>query len=86
MTAKYFSLFLAKRLKKGLGNIIDEELAGFMQGRNIHNNISLVVDMTDYNRCNSSVKLAYGTTQRFQLQQGLKQECYIFICIGHIRK
>lgn len=50
---KIFSLILAKRLKTGLGNIIDEEQAGFTQGRNIHNNISLVVDMTDYNRCNS---------------------------------
>lgn len=46
---KIFSLILAKRLKRGLEDIIDEEQSGFMHGRNIHNNIRLILDMIDYN-------------------------------------
>lgn len=120
---KIFALIFGKRLKAALENIIDEEQSGFMSGRNIHNNIRLILDMIDYeyfipdeslilfidfykafdtiehgfifkvieflgfgdfflnaiqtlyNGCNSSVKMSHGTTQRFQLQRGLKQGC-----------
>lgn len=47
--AKLFAMIFAKRLKLGLEDIIDEEQSGFMPGRNICNNIRLVLDMIDYN-------------------------------------
>ncbi|CAJ1069845.1 unnamed protein product [Xyrichtys novacula] len=47
--AKLFALIFAKRLKIGLVDIIDEEQSGFMPGRNIVNNIRLILDMIDYN-------------------------------------
>lgn len=47
--AKIFALIFAKRLKLGLNEIIDEEQSGFMPGRNITNNIRLILDMIDYN-------------------------------------
>lgn len=47
--AKLFAMIFAKRLKIGLDDLIDEEQSGFMHGRNICNNIRLVLDMIDYN-------------------------------------
>ncbi len=47
--AKLFALIFAKRLKTGLADIIDDEQSGFMPGRNIVNNIRLILDMIDYN-------------------------------------
>lgn len=47
--AKLFALVFAKRLKKGLEEIIEEEQSGFMTGRHISNNIRLILDMTEYN-------------------------------------
>lgn len=44
-----FALIFAKRLKPGLNEIIDEEQSGFVPGRNITNNIWLILDMIDYN-------------------------------------
>lgn len=46
---KIFSLILTKRLQTGHEDLIDGEQSGFMQGRNIHNNIRLILDMIDYN-------------------------------------
>lgn len=46
---KLFALIFAKRLKRGLENIIDEEQTGFIHGRHISNNIRLILDMIDYN-------------------------------------
>lgn len=42
--AKIFAQIFAKRLKSGLDDIIDEEQSGFMPGRNIGNNIRLILD------------------------------------------
>ena len=42
-------MIFARRLKKGLNKIIDEEQSGFMQGHHIKNNIRLFLDMIDYN-------------------------------------
>lgn len=42
-------MIFAKRLKSRLYDIIDEEQPGFMHGRNICNNIHLMLDMIDYN-------------------------------------
>lgn len=47
--AKLFALVFARRLKKGLEEIIEEEQSGFMTGRHISNNIRLILDMIDYN-------------------------------------
>ena len=47
--AKMFALVFAKRLKLRLNEIIGEEQSGFMPGRNITNNIQLILDMIDYN-------------------------------------
>lgn len=47
--AKLLALVFARRLKKGLNEIIDEEQSGFMTGRHISNNIRLILDMIDYN-------------------------------------
>lgn len=46
---KIFAMVFAKRLKAGLNYIIDEEQSGFIPGRNIWNNIRLILDMIDYN-------------------------------------
>jgi len=123
--AKLFALIFAKRLKKGLENIIDEEQTGFIQVRHISNNIRKILDMVDYNDyvlddsfilfidfhkafdtiehtflfkaidffgfgnyfqkaiktlykgCNSSVKLARGTSGRFEIGRGIRQGCPI---------
>lgn len=42
-------MVFAKRLKLGLDDINDEEQSGFMPGKNICNNIRLILDMIDYN-------------------------------------
>lgn len=47
--AKIFAMIFAKRLKLGLDDLIGEEQSGFMPGRNICNNIRLILDMIDYN-------------------------------------
>lgn len=49
LCAKLFALVFAKRLKIGLADIIDDEQSGFVPGRNIINNIRLILDMIDYN-------------------------------------
>lgn len=45
---KMFSLVYAKRLKKGLEEIISETQTGFMANRHISSNIRLVLDLLDY--------------------------------------
>uniref|UniRef100_A0A3P9LHW9 Reverse transcriptase domain-containing protein n=1 Tax=Oryzias latipes TaxID=8090 RepID=A0A3P9LHW9_ORYLA len=134
--AKIFALIFAKRLKPGLDNIIDEEQSGFMPGRNIANNIRLILDMIDYNEyikddsfilfvdfykafdtishsfmirvikefgfgkrflkaievlyngCNSSIKLAHGTTPRFDINRGIRQGCplspFLFLLVAQV--
>ena len=47
--ATIFASIFARRLKLGLNDIIDEEQSGFMPGRNIINNIRLILDMIDCN-------------------------------------
>ncbi len=47
--AKIFALIFAKRLKLGQNEIIDEEQSGLIPGRNITNNIRLILDMIDQN-------------------------------------
>ncbi len=141
--AKIFASVFAKRLKLGLDDIIDEEQSGFIPGRNIVNNIRLVLDMIDYSwyipddsfilfvdfykafdtvnhqfmirtieffgfggrfqkaiktlykGCNSSVKLACGTTPRFCISRGIRQGCplspFLFLLVtqvmaAHIKK
>lgn len=43
---------------------------------------------TLYNGCNSSIKLQYETTQRFQLYRGLKQGCpispFLFLLVTQV--
>uniref|UniRef100_A0A3B3CA37 Reverse transcriptase domain-containing protein n=1 Tax=Oryzias melastigma TaxID=30732 RepID=A0A3B3CA37_ORYME len=134
--AKIFALIFAKRLKPGLNDIIDEEESGFMPGRNISNNIRLILDMIDYNEyirddsfilfvdfykafdtishsfmirvikefgfgerflkaievlyngCNSSIKLAHGTTPRFDINRGIRQGCplspFLFLLVAQV--
>ncbi len=45
---KIFSLIFAKRLKRGLNEIIGETQTGFMTNRHISSNIRLVLDLLDY--------------------------------------
>lgn len=46
---KIYSLILAKRIKKSLNMIIDQEQSGFLKGRFIGNNIRWILDLIDYN-------------------------------------
>lgn len=45
---KILSSVFAKRLKKGLNEIIGETQTGFMTNRHISSNIRLVLDLLDY--------------------------------------
>lgn len=45
---KIFSGAIAARLKKGISTIISETQSGFLEGRSIHNNVRLVLDLLDY--------------------------------------
>ncbi len=45
---KILSLVLAKRLKTGLSDIINETQTGFMPKRHISCNIRLILDLIDY--------------------------------------
>jgi len=45
---KILSLIFAKRLKRGLHEIISETQTGFMSNRHISSNIRLVLDLLDY--------------------------------------
>lgn len=44
------ALIFAQRTKPGLDDFIDEEQFDFMSGRNICNNVRLILDMIDYNQ------------------------------------
>lgn len=45
---KLLSGCIAARLKCGLSQLIDVTQSGFLEGRSIHNNIRLVLDLIDY--------------------------------------
>lgn len=45
---KIMALMFAKRLKRGLGDIISETQTGFMSNRHISSNIRLILDLIDY--------------------------------------
>lgn len=46
---KILTTVLAARLKTGISKLISPTQSGFLKGRSIHNNIRLVLDLTDYN-------------------------------------
>ena len=46
---KLFAYIIANRLKMDIGQIISETLSGFIKERSIHNNITLVLHLLDYN-------------------------------------
>ena len=49
---KIFAKMLANRLKKYLHNIVNPDQSGFLKGRNIGNNIRLILDIIDYTNLN----------------------------------
>lgn len=77
---KILSLILARRLKKGLSEIINETQTGFMANRHISCNIRLVLDLIDYSDYVESEALilfldfykAFDTVEHQFLFQALK--------------
>lgn len=47
---KMFEQIVGKRITSNLDSTMDEKQNGFMQGRSIHNNIRLILDMIEYNQ------------------------------------
>ena len=45
---KIIALVYANRLKQVLAELVDEYQSAFIKGRNIHNNVRLILDMLDY--------------------------------------
>jgi len=46
---KIFTHVLVNRLKEGFNGVINEFQSGFLKGRSIHNNVRIVLDLTEYN-------------------------------------
>ena len=49
---KIFAKILANRLKRCLGNLIHSDQSGFLKGRNIGNNIRLILDVIEFTETN----------------------------------